>query len=230
MNARETLAIVFSRNAFYRRMHFLALAAFLLSLGVIAALLTLISILVRNPTEPLYFPTDRMGRLIYVIPVNTPNMSTDEVINWTIRALEKSFSMDFVNYRQQLQSAQKFFTTYGWNNYMTSLKNNNNLLALTQRKMIFSAKVIDKPIVVTQGILSGAYAWRFQMRMLVNYWLPPYDNKSKFANPLNVSVIVQRQEILQSDSGLGIVQVIATIPTTVNQPQEISGVSTTAGT
>ncbi|MBA3662491.1 MAG: DotI/IcmL/TraM family protein [Gammaproteobacteria bacterium] len=226
MKHTDALKMIFERNAFYRRMHFLALAAFLLSLIVIITLIWVVYTLVRNPTKPLYFASDRVGRLIQVVPVTVPNMSNAEVMNWTINALQKSFSMDFVNYRSQLQSSQKYFTTYGWTNFMNSLKSNNNLVALTQRKMVFSAKVIDQPTIVTQGILGGAYAWRFNMRMLVNYWIPPFDEKSKFANPLDVSVIVQRQEIIQSDNGLGIVQVIARMPTSTNQTQEISGVST----
>ena len=97
-----------------------------------------------------------------------------------------------------------------------------------ERKMIAIAQVIDQPKLVAQGILAGHYAWKYSMSMLVTYWLPPYDDKSKFPNPLTVDVIVERQPILQSDHGLGIIQSIATFLSNSNsaQPQEISSTPT----
>lgn len=216
---KDTLLLIFERNNFYRRQYLLAMAAFGISIAVILVLLGVLAYVIRNPTEPLYFATDNVGRLINVIPVTQPNMSTDDAAQWAVKAVERTYSYDYVNYRSQLQRAEKYFTSYGWRRYMSALKSTNNLVALTQRKMIFEAKVVNSPKVTAQGLLSGAYAWKFEMPVLVTYWLPPYDDKSKFSNALNVSVIVQRQPILQSADGVGIVQMVATfasVPPTQN--------------
>lgn len=224
MAATDALVVVLARNAFYRRLHFLVLFAFLLTLLVIAFLISALVYLYRHPPYPLYFATDNVGRLIEVIPVNEQNMTTEEVIKWTINAVQSAFSNDFVNYRAQLQGAQRFFTTYGWANYMKALQSSNNLVALTSRRMVVVAQVVAPPKIIAQGILAGAYAWKFQMPMLVTYSYPPFNEKSRYSNALDVSTIVQRQPILQSDSGLGIVQVIGTLATSSsNQPAEISG-------
>lgn len=223
MDENNALALVFARNAFYRRMHFLALSVFFLSLFIIAFLIWVISYLASNPVHPLYFATDKVGRLIRIIPVNTPNMSTEEVTNWAINVVQETFSYDYVNYRAQLQGAQKYFTTYGWNNYMRALKASNNLNALTQRKLIITAKVVAKPKIVAQGLLSGAYAWKYQIPLLLTYSPPPYDFASKYTNPLDVTIIVQRQPPLRGNQGLGVVQVIANIASTApSQAQPIS--------
>ncbi len=129
-------------------------------------------------------------------------------MKWAINAVEKANSYDYVNYREQLQGAQKYFTPYGWTKFMDGLKASNNLVALTQEKMIFDAKVIGDPVLEVEGILSGAYAWKLKMPMLVTFWKPPYNEESKFANAQTVSVIVQRQPILQSSDGVGIVQLV----------------------
>lgn len=152
-------------------------------------------------------------------------MSPDGVVAWTVEGVQKSLSFDFINYRSQLQTAQKYFTPYGWQNYTRALQGNNNFLGLTANRWIVIAQVVDRPKVITQGILAGAYAWKFQMPVLVTYWSPPYDNKSKFSNALTVTVIVQRQEILQSYKGLGIVQIVASSAATQGAlQQEISNV------
>src|SRR3990167_5594951 len=208
MEANESLVLIFSRNAFYKRMHFLVLLAFALSLIVMMVLTWVLIVVIRHPSLPLYFATNQMGELIQVVPVNQPNMSTKEVTTWAIDAVQEAYSYDYINYRGQLQGAQKYFATYGWLKFMDALTASNNLVALTQRKMIVLARVVDQPKIITEGILSGAYAWKFQIPVLITYWLPPYDDQSKFANALTVDIILQRQPILQSYKGLGILQIV----------------------
>jgi hypothetical protein len=205
--------LVHLRNDFYRLKYYLALVIYYLCLIVIAILIGVLIFLVRNPTHPLYFATDSVGRLIEETPLQQPNMSTDQVAQWAIEAVESSHSYDYFSYRAELQDAQKYFTNYGWYNYMQSLTASNNLLALTQRKMLVIAKVVDKPKLIVEGVLGDAYAWKFQMPILVSYKLPPFDDKpqSHFENALSVTLIVQRQKILQSYKGLGIVQMIETL-------------------
>jgi intracellular multiplication protein IcmL len=105
---------------------------------------------------------------------------------------------------------------------MQSLTASNNLLALNQRRMVVVATVADKPKLLVEGLLSGAYAWKFEMPVLVTYKLPPFDDKpqSHFENALVVTVLVQRQKILQSYKGLGIVQMIDTLSSSAPQALE----------
>lgn len=223
MDDNKALILVFARNTFYRRQYFLALGAFALSLVVIGVLLGVIVFLKRNPTHPLYFATDSIGRLIQVVPVDQPNMKIEDIMDWAKDAVETTYSYDYINYHYQFQAAQKYFTNYGWSKYITALNASNNVVALKERKMVVLAQVVDKPKILTQGILAGAYAWKFEIPVLMTYSLPPYDDKSQFTNPLTITMIVQRQPILQSYKGLGIVQIIGNIATSgTNQPKEIT--------
>ena len=139
-------------------------------------------------------------------------MSNDVVAAWVVEAVEAAYSYNYVNYRAQLQDAQKYFTEYGWRNYMRGLTASNNLLALTERKMIFIAKAVDKPKLINQGLLNNkVYGWKFQVPLLVNFLEMPYD-KPSFSNAYVVSVLVQRQKMLESYKGLAIVQMIAASP------------------
>lgn len=202
------LKLIFERNSFFRRQYFLALACFGLSVMVIVVLGFVLIYLQGNPTRPVYFATDKVGKLIRIVPVSQPGMTTEDAMAWAEKVVEKSYAYDYVNYRTQLQEAQRYFTSYGWRNYMSALKASNNLVALTERKWVVTANVVDKPKLLTQGILAGAYAWKFEMPLLVTNWAPPYNEASKFTNPLIVTVIVQRQPILQSVDGLGVVQMV----------------------
>jgi intracellular multiplication protein IcmL len=209
----DALVSIQLRNQFYKKKYHFALGIYLLCIVAIIILITLLVYLTKNPTKPLYFLTDSVGRLVQEVPVSVPapGMSTDVVAAWAVEAVEAAYSYNFMNYRAQLQDAQKYFTEYGWRNYMAGLTATNNLLALTERKMIFVAKAVGKPKLINQGVLGGAYAWKFQFPLLVNFLEAPYD-KATFSNAYVVTVIVQRQKLLQSYKGLAIIQMIAASP------------------
>jgi intracellular multiplication protein IcmL len=201
------------RNTFYREKFRFVLGIYLLTLIANIFLVSIIIWLVRNPTQPLYFAADKVGRLIHVVPLQQFNMTEQDVSNWTVEAIEASYSYDFKNYRAELQEAQKYYTDFGWRNYMKALTASNNFNALTQRKFIVIAKVVQAPTLLNQGLLSGAQTWKFRIPVLVTYNMPPFNDKSKFSNPLILTVVVQRQNILSSYKGLGILQAVATIAT-----------------
>jgi intracellular multiplication protein IcmL len=202
---------VYLRNAFYKQKYHAALGVCILNFVVIAILCGMLIYLIQHPPRPLYFAADHLSRLIEEVPVTTPNMSTQDVANWTVSAVQSAYSYDFVNYRAELQHAERYFTPYGWKNYLKGLSSSNNLIAVKDRNMVVIAKAVSAPKLIVEGILGGAYAWKFEIPLLITYMLPPYDSKSQFQNPLLVNVIVQRQRVLESASGLGIVQMIGNL-------------------
>ncbi|MBV8801698.1 MAG: DotI/IcmL/TraM family protein [Gammaproteobacteria bacterium] len=211
----NAMLMVQLRNQFYQKKFYSLLSIFILMLVMAGILVGLLVYLIKHPTRPVYFVADEVGRLMYEVPLSQPVMSVEEVTAWAIEAVETAYTYNYINFRAQLQESEKYFTRYGWQEYMKGLTASNNLLALTQRKMIFLAKVVQPPKLITQGILGGAYAYKFEMPVLISYLSPPYDNvlgKSRFDNALIVDVIVQRQKILSSYKGLGIVQLLASVP------------------
>jgi intracellular multiplication protein IcmL len=210
----DALLMVSIRNTFYRSKFHVMLAVFMFGLLAILTLSLMLSYIVKHPPRPLYFATDDAGRFIMDIPLQQPNMTTAEVSTWVVNAVQAAYSYDFMNYHSQLQDAQKYFTDYGWRSYMKGLEASNNLLALTTRKQVAIAHVIGQPKLMVEGPLGKAriYGWKFQMQLLATYLMPPkYDDSTKFSNPLIVTVIVERQNILSSFEGLGIVQMVATL-------------------
>lgn len=220
MSSNDALVLVLSRNAFYKRLHVLTLGALGLNIVVILMLICMLVYLLKNPAKPLYFAADDVGRLIQIVPVSMPNMTNEQVAAWTVNAVQAAYSYDYINYRAQLQSAENYFTRYGWNKYMSALSLSGNMRALTNRKQVVIAQVIAPPKLLGQGMLQGAVAWKYAMQLLVIYTMPPYDGTNQFSNALLVEATVQRQPILQGDDGLGIVQLIFKMPTAdTNQMQ-----------
>jgi intracellular multiplication protein IcmL len=220
MESNDALVLIFSRNTFYKRLHILALAAFGVSILVIILLSSILIYLIKNPSKPLYFAADDVGRLIQIVPVNTLNMSQEDVTAWVEEAVEAAYSYDYVNYHSQLQNVEKYFTSYGWSKYMDALSLSGNLRALTTRKQVILAQVIGTPK-VRQGMLGGAIGWKYELLLLVTYSMPPYDGSNQFSNALNISVVVQRQKILEGYKGLGIVQLISELASSQTQTNQM---------
>lgn len=217
----NALTLIFLRQAFYLQQLRLTLGAVLLNLLLILVLLGMMVYFVKHPVRPVYFSTDKIGRLMVEPPLNEPNMALNDVSAWAVNAVQTAYSYDFMNYRSQLQNSQKYFTDFGWRQYMKGLQQSNNLLALIEHKMIVVAKVVSPPKLLIQGILGNRYAWKFSMPMLVTYYESPYDDKKKFSNPLLVTMVIERQKLSESDHGLGIVQIIATLAMGTD-PQEMN--------
>ena len=52
---------------------------------------------------------------------------------------------------------------------------------------------------LAEGLLGGSYAWKIQMSVLMTYLRPPqYDVATQRADPLVLTVLIQRQPLLQS--------------------------------
>lgn len=209
----DALILVQLRNEFYRKKFYAVLGVYILSLIVVVILACALVYVVRHPTKPLYFVVDDVGRLVKDVPLDTANMPLPEIEKWVMEAVENTYSYDYINYRTQLQEAQKYFSERGWREYMEGLRTSNNLLALTERKLVVIAKVVGKPKLLTEGYLPGNIrVWRFEIPVLVTYLLPPnYDEKSQFQNPMLVTMTVKRQSILNSYQGLGVIQLIGNL-------------------
>lgn len=208
-NLSDAILLVQQRNDFYKKKFFLMLGVFLLCLLVISILTAILIYIQSQAAKPKYFVADELGRLIQDIPLSQPNMPLEDVIAWTVEGVERANSFDFVNYRQQLQDAQKYFTNTSWATYMHELTISDNLLALKNRRWVFVAKVVEKPTLITEGVLSGVRAYKLQMPLLVTYLKPPiYDAKSSTTNAFIVTVIVLRKNLLESYKGLAIYSMV----------------------
>lgn len=209
----DALYMIVLRNEFYKKKYHSALGIFFLSLFAILVLVGMLVYLIKHPAHPIYFVGDTAGRFVQNIPLSDANMPVADVTAWAVEAVEAAYTYDFVNYRSQLQNSQKYFTEYGWRNFMKGLQASNNLEALTQRKLVATAKVIAPPKLIKEGLVgqNKVHTWLFEMPVIVSYLPPPYDGKGKFDNPLIISVRVGRQDELSSYKGLGIDQLIGSI-------------------
>jgi intracellular multiplication protein IcmL len=127
------------------------------------------------------------------------------LLQWANTAAIAAYTYNFVNYRQELQSASDFFTPEGWAEFTGALRTSNNLNSVIEKKLVVSAVATGAPVILDQGVINGAYTWTVQMPMLVTY-----QSASQVARQnIVVKMVIQRISTLNSARGIGISSFVA---------------------
>lgn len=211
------LELVMLRNIFYRDSHRRALVGLLLLVLLNVLLLGAIIYKVSNPPKPEYFAATSDGRMITWEPLTAPAVSDDFVLQWTGNAVRKAFSLDYLHWRDQLQSASVDFTDFGWSSFLDALKKSNNLSTLTNLKMVSDATITGAPTILKKQVVDGRFAWKIQMPILVTY----QNADRSIPVPMNVTVIVLRVPVQDNPNRISINNFLP-VPTDSGADQALS--------
>lgn len=207
-NDRSPLKMVLLRNSFYRDGYARILFAVLLALVVNVSLIIGIIYKYSHPPEPQYFPTTTDGRLIHIHPLSDPVLTDQEVLQWVSMAVRKMFEIDFVHWQDQLQQVSNYFTPSGWNYFIKALKASDNLNTVRKLKMVASSKVTGAPQITQKAVISGRYAWKIQVPLLVSY---QNSSRSPITQTMDVTLVVLRVPVQTDPDRIAINNFIPTI-------------------
>ncbi len=201
----DGLTLIRARNAFYKDGTHLLFIGFLISLFVNILSVLKVIYIYKHPPAPVYFATSTYGRITPLVPLDQPNSSEAEILQWASLATIASFSYNFVNYRSELEAASDFYTANGWNAFLKSLKDSNNLLAVVEKKLVVTAVPTRTPEIIRKGITNGRYAWQIKIPLQVSYI-----SSQVFSTSMQeVTLLVTRVSALNNPKGIGIEQFVA---------------------
>lgn len=185
------LETVMLRNAFYRDHYYHVLFAVIILLFIDLSLAFMVYYKWQHPRVPEYFASTADGRIIKVQSLADPAVSDDYVLQWTVDALRKAFSLDYLHWQAQLQSAQNNFTPDGWNYFSDALKKSNNLKTLVELKMVSDIKMTGAPEIITKAVVGGHYAWNIKIPVLLMFT----NGTKTINNPIDFTIIVLREPV-----------------------------------
>lgn len=202
--ADESLELVRLRNNFYRDNYRRVMKLLLIMSLVMVVLVLTMAYLFTHREEPKYFATTQSGRVLELVPLSTPMLSTEALLSWASQVAMGAYTYNFANYRQKLQSQEINFTSDAWQQFLTQLKDSGNIQAVDQRKINVSAVIAGSPVVVYEGMLSGRYAWKVQAPLLVTF----VSASDRFQKNYMVTMIIVRVSTLQNQNGVAVAQFI----------------------
>lgn len=222
-NAYELVRI---RNNFYRDNYrrliglllFLSIATFILTWAVIY--------LYKNQPAPRYFATNIQGQLIDLVPLNQPSLNQAELLEWARRAAVSSFTFNYVQYREQLETTKDtYFTQQGGQDYLQQLDLSGTLARIKQAQLIMTAEPTAAPTLVQSGVFTrddifpeykGHYFWQVAIPLKVTEQNPNTLLSKSYDIQLMIvrsSPLVDTRAVnLDAAKGIGIQQLIIPPP------------------
>jgi len=201
----DALEIVKHRNNFYRDSYRKVLFSLLIAMFLIVALAVTVFVLIIERPSPTYFATTDSGRIIPLIPLDRPNLSSQDVLQWASEAVIAVNSYDFVNFRSAFQASEKYFTSPGWDSFMKALSTSKNLETVQNKKIVVSAVLSGAPIITNRYVIHGRYTWKLQLPMVVSY----QSQSETIDQHYLVLLTVERVSTLDNVYGVGISSYVA---------------------
>jgi intracellular multiplication protein IcmL len=200
------LGTVVIRNEFYRDGYRSLLRLCLLEGVAILVLLGAMYFVIHvHQPQDRYFATTEDGRLIPMVSLAEPNLSTPALMSWVAQSSTEVMTFGFNDYRRRLQESSRNFTRRGWESFTQALQRSRIIEMLEANQQVITAAPAGAPILESEGLIAGRYQWIIQLPLVLTY---QSGSRTKSDNLL-VTVVVVRVPRLESASGVGIEQWIA---------------------
>ena len=202
----SAIEAVIARNKFYKDSYRLVTIALIASVIILCMLVTTIIYMINHPPAPRYFASTNDGRIMQIVPLDQPNLTQSQLLQWANTAAIAAYTYSFSNWRRQLQALAEYFTPEGWQQFMTALNASNNLDAVKTKKLIVSATTTGPAVLEKEGLFKGRYTWKVHIPLLVTY---QGANNQFTQQSLMITMIITRLPTLTSVRGVGVTQLIA---------------------
>lgn len=199
-NKNDALTLVLLRNAFYRDSYRRAISVLLLVLIIDIALAITVSYLWINPPKPQYFAATADGRIVNIHPLSDPVVTNSFVLQWSADAVRKTYSLNFVHWKAQLQAASNYFTPDGWKAFLSSLKASNNLNTIREYNMVTKVDITAAPQLAGHAVIGGRYFWKVNMPIEVTYT----NGDKQIFQTGEVTLLVTRMPVWQNPDRIAI--------------------------
>jgi intracellular multiplication protein IcmL len=188
------------------RHHFASRAIFLLALVLAFSLAGGVALWVK-PVEYRFVLTEDNGDVIDLEPLDVSNHDDEFIKKWTVDAVTRLYSFDFVNYRGQFQRAKRDLTFLGFEKFEQAMVDSGNFRAVLGNRFVTTAVPTGPAIVTKAGLDRGRWNWKVEFPMQIAYRAAP---KGKGQPPrvtsqdLRMTVTIVRQPEHINRAGLGI--------------------------
>ena len=197
------LGRVVIRNEFYRDGYRSLLRLCLLEGAIIMALLGAMYFVIHaSQGQDRYFATTEDGRLIPMVALSEPNLSTPALMSWVAQSSTEVMTFGFNDYRRRLQESSRNFTRRGWESFTQALQRSRIIEMVEANQQVVTASPAGAPILQSEGLVAGRYQWTVQLPLILSY---QSGKRTKNDNML-VTLVVVRVPRLENSNGVGIEQ------------------------
>lgn len=197
------IGAVVIRNEYYRDGYrMLQKVVLLLVVSVVLLLGAMYYVISVHQPQDRYFATTVDGRLVPMVSLSQPNLSSPALMSWVAQASTEVLTFGFHDYRRRLQESSKNFTRTGWESFTSALERSSILEMVQNNRQVVTAAPRAAPVLLWEGLHNGRYTWRIEIPIVVTY----QSGASRRSDSLRVTLTVVRVPKLESPNGVGIEQ------------------------
>jgi intracellular multiplication protein IcmL len=152
-----------------------------------------------------YFAADN-GRIFPMIPMSQPYRKPSDVIQFAKDNVTRAFTMDFLNWRQQLEDVRPGYTRAGFKSFLDALKQSGVLDTVKEKRMNMSVSA-GTGVLTKEGTENGTYQWIVELPIEVR--LEGQTTRLP-AQRFLTTVRIERITTLDSIEGIGVGQLVTT--------------------
>lgn len=179
-----------------------------LSLCLVAALcasLGVVAILLLNQPKPRYFAATPDLRLAPMIPLDQPLLTQDGLLTWASNAITGAMSLNFLEWREKLESIRPHFEDEAFKSFLASLKSSGILEMIQDKRLSASAVATRAPVIIASGLVGGRATWKIEFPLIVSY---ESSQGVESTQKLLATVLVCRASTAKTPRGVVIQQVV----------------------
>jgi intracellular multiplication protein IcmL len=160
-----------------------------------------------RPNNPIVIGATADGRILPIVPLERPIMSSSAMSAWVANAVTNSLTISFATYRRDVQASQQYYTADGWQAFSSGLVSSKFLGSILSNKYNVYTVPKDAPTMISQpGAVDshGVAYWIWQVPVIVTF----ESAVTKFTNEYTITVTVERVRETDNPTGLGITEFV----------------------
>ena len=178
------------------------------SLCLVAALclsLAVSALLLLNQPKPRYFAATPDLRLAPMVPLDQPLLTQDGLLTWASNAITGAMSLNFLEWREKLESIRPHFEDEAFKSFLASLQGSGILDMIRDKRLSASAVATRAPVIIASGLVGGKATWRIEFPLIVSY---ESSQGVESTQKLLATVLVCRASTARTPRGVVIQQVV----------------------
>lgn len=188
------------RTQFRRSMKLALALTVALSISLIVA-----AILLLNQPKPRYFAATPDLRLAPMVPLDQPLLTQDGLLTWASNAITGAMSLNFLEWREKLESIRPHFEDEAFKSFLASLKSSGVLEMIQEKRLSASAVATRAPVIIASGLVGGRATWKIEFPLIVSY---ESSQGVESTQKLLATVLVCRASTAKTPRGVVIQQVV----------------------
>ncbi len=194
---KQIIRMEFYRDNF-RKMVNIALVN---SVIIVAILIAILVYMFKSAPENRYFATTVDGRIMQLIPLDQPSMTSSELYSWVVQAVSDTLTFGYHDYQRRLQENTKYFTIDGWETFTNMIQNMQLIDMVGRNKLLVKAYPMSAPELQQEEVFNGRYRWV----LIINFNMEFTGRGSGGGDRnLRLRLTIERVPVLENVKGIAI--------------------------